>query len=143
VKKIEELVGTEIKVKTIEVDREKNRLIFSEREVSEAGLLKAQEEALGQIKVGEIFTGNVTGVMPFGLFVKVGKAGVEGLVHISEISWEKVEDPSRFFKVGDEVQVKVLIVDKTTGKLNLSIKQLKDDPWLNFKNAISGNSTQG
>jgi len=128
-KRLEDLINRNIEVKTIEVDREKNRLIFSEREVSEASLLKAQEEALGKVKDGDVFDGVITGVMPFGLFVKVGDLGLEGLVHISEISWEKVEDPAKFYKQGDQAKVKVLAADKKLGKLNLSIKQLALDPW--------------
>jgi len=129
--KIERLINRQIEVKPIEVDRGKNRLIFSEREVSEAALLKAQEEELRKIKIGNTFSGKITGVMPFGFFVKIkpDKIELEGLVHISEISWQRVEDPGEFYKVGDKIKVKVLAVDKTTGKLNLSIKQLKLDPW--------------
>ncbi|MGB9706863.1 MAG: 30S ribosomal protein S1, partial [Microgenomates group bacterium] len=128
---IEQLVGRDLEVKVIEVDLTKNRLIFSEKAVSEAGLLKEQEEALKKIKIGDVLKGEVSGVMPFGLFVKIkiGKILLEGLVHISEISWEKVEDPSNFYKQGEKVKVKVLGIDKRTGKLNLSIKQLFPDPW--------------
>ena len=126
--KISQLIGRAIEVKPIEVDRQNNRLIFSEKEVSEAELIKEIAKILKKIKIGEIFEGEVTGVMPFGLFVKVKKS-LEGLVHISEISWEKVDDPSKFFKQGDKVKVKVLAVDQKTGKLNLSIKQLQPDPW--------------
>ena len=143
--KIEQLINREVEVKPIEVDRGKNRLILSEREVSEAELLKAQEEALKKVKVSETFSGEVTGVMPFGLFVKVvvpekkrkspkrkkkqEGTELEGLVHISEISWEKVEDPSKYYKKKDKVEVKVLAIDKKSGRLNLSIKQLQSDPW--------------
>jgi len=131
--KIEELVGAEVEVKVIEVDRLKNRLIFSEKAVSQAGLLAAQEKALEKIKIGDVFKGEVSGVMPFGCFVKISlpksKITLEGLVHISEISWEKVEDPSKFYKQKDKVKVKVLGVDKKSGRLNLSIKQLLPDPW--------------
>ncbi len=129
--KIEKLIGRQIEAKPIEVNREKNRLILSEREISEAALLHAQEETLNKIKVGETFKGEVTGVMPFGFFVKIksDEIELEGLVHISEISWQRVEDPKEFYKAGDKVKVKVLAKDKTTGKLNLSIKQLKTDPW--------------
>lgn len=134
------LINRDFEAQIIEVDKEKNRLILSEKAVSEKGLLKEQEEILKKVKVGETFDGEVTGVMPFGLFVKVklnqkGKQTkdkeipVEGLVHISEISWEKVDDPSKFYKQKDKVKVKVLIVDKKSGKLNLSIKQLQEDPW--------------
>jgi len=134
------LINRDFEAQIIEVDKEKNRLILSEKAVSEKGLLKEQEEILKKVKVGETFDGEVTGVMPFGLFVKVKlnqkakktedkEIPVEGLVHISEISWEKVDDPSKFYKQKDKVKVKVLIVDKKSGKLNLSIKQLQQDPW--------------
>lgn len=129
--KINQLIGRQIEVKLIEVNREKKRLIFSEKEISEAALLKAQEDALKKVKVGEIFAGKVTGVMPFGLFVKIrtDQVELEGLVHISEISWQRVDDPKNLFRVGDKVKVKVLATDKKIGRLNLSIKQLKPDPW--------------
>lgn len=129
---IEDLIGKTLKVKPIEVNREKNRLIFSEKEISEAKVMAAQAAALKEIKTGDTFKGEVTGVMPFGLFVKIEAQGgtkLEGLVHISEISWEKVEDPADHYKERDEVKVKVLAVDKKSGKLNLSIKQLTPDPW--------------
>ena len=131
-----QLKGTTIKVKAIEVDRDKNRLIFSERHVSEAGEIEQKEVALASVKAGEIYEGVVSGVMHFGLFVTVevpveksNVGHVEGLVHISEISWEKVAHPKDYHKVGDKLKVRVLGVDEKTDKLNLSIKQLSDDPW--------------
>ena len=131
--KLDSLIGKTLEVKVTEVNREKNRLILSEREVSEAALLKDQEKALKKVKVGDVFSGEITGVMPFGFFVKVipkgSKISLEGLVHISEVSWEKVDDLSKFYKQGDEVKVRVLSIDQKSGKLNLSIKQLIPDPW--------------
>ncbi len=132
-----QLKGKTVQVKVIEVDREKNRLIFSERHVSEADEIAQKDKALSKVKVAEIYEGVVSGVMPFGLFVTVevpvdeaGAVGhIEGLVHISEISWEKVSHPKEYHKVGDRIKVRVLGVDENTGKLNLSIKQLSDDPW--------------
>ena len=126
---VEKLVDESIEVKVIEVDREKNRLILSEKEVTEADLIKEQKQAIKGIKVGDILEGKVVGLMPFGLFVKAGDTKLEGLVHISEISWEKVDDPSQFFKSGDKIKIKVLAIDDKLGKLNLSIKQLIKDPW--------------
>lgn len=128
---LQSLVGKAIAVKPIEVDREKNRLIFSEKHVSEAAVMEAREEALKSVSVGDTLPGKVTGVLNFGAFVaiSVAKVTVEGLVHISEISWEKVDDIHKYLKVGDEVKVKVMGVEEGTGKLNLSIKQLQDDPW--------------
>ncbi len=157
--KINELVGKKIKVKPIEVDRQKNRLIFSERQVSEAEQLAKKGQALDKVSAGDVYEGVVSGVMPFGLFVTVEvpveneekeskkesdkkdkKADkensdigcIEGLVHISEISWEKVNNPKDYHRVGDRIKVKVLGVDEKTGKLNLSIKQLSEDPWSNI-----------
>lgn len=132
---LQDLINKTITVKPIEVDREKNRLIFSEKHVSEAGAMEARETALKSVKVGNVLDGTVTGVLGFGAFVAVlvgegtKAVTVEGLVHISEISWEKVEDIHKYLKVGDKVQVKVMGVEEGTGKLNLSIKQLLSDPW--------------
>ena len=131
------LKGETIKVRVIEVDREKNRLIFSERHVSEAKEIAQKTEALEAVEVSKIYEGVVSGVMHFGLFVTVEipinesdtVGHVEGLVHISEISWEKVTHPKDFNAVGDRIKVRVLGIDDKTGKLNLSIKQLSDDPW--------------
>lgn len=131
------LKGETIKVRAIEVDRDKNRLIFSERHVSEEKEIAQKTEALESVKIGEIYEGVVSGVMHFGLFITVevpvegteSFGHVEGLVHISEISWEKVTHPKEFHAVGDRIKIRVLGVDEKTGKLNLSIKQLQDDPW--------------
>jgi len=141
---IKALKGATIKVKPIEVDAEKNRLIFSERHVSEADELELRDQALESVNEGAVYEGVVSGAMPFGLFVTVEvpvdeakkKSGsdavghVEGLIHISEISWEKVQDPRDYHKVGDRIQVKVLGIDDENGKLNLSLKQLSTDPWV-------------
>lgn len=131
-----QLRGHDLRVRVIEVDRDKNRLIFSERHVSEADEIAHKEQALEVVEIGATYEGVVSGVMHFGLFITVevpvegGTHGhVEGLVHISEISWEKVSHPKDYHQVGDRVKVKVLGVDEKTGKLNLSIKQLTDDPW--------------
>ena len=136
---MEELVGRTFKVKVIEVDKAQNRLIFSEKMVSDALGMAKKDEALADVVAGTKLVGTVSGIMPFGVFVTVsvpvkGKptdtaAKIEGLVHISEISWEKVEDPNVMFKVGQEVEVMVIGIEKEAGKLNLSIKQLSGDPW--------------
>jgi small subunit ribosomal protein S1 len=124
---LEDLINKLIKVKIIEVDREGNRLIFSEKAVSEARLIAKKRKLLEKVKIGDIFEGKVSGITPFGLFV--GIKDLEGLVHISEISWEKVENPEDYFKVKDKVRVKVIDVDQEMGRLNLSVKQLRPDPW--------------
>ncbi len=135
--KIDDLLDKTFKVKAIEVDREKNRLIFSERHVSEADELALRDSALTVVKTDAVYEGIVSGVMHFGLFVTVeipvddkdNVGYIEGLVHISEISWEKVDHPKNYHRVGDRIKVKVLGIDEKTNKLNLSIKKLSDDPW--------------
>lgn len=147
--KFDTLKGKKFKVRVIEVDPEKNRLIFSERHVSEAKELALKEKALDKVKPGSVYEGVISGVMHFGLFVTVevpvdskGTLGhVEGLVHISEISWEKVTHPKDYHKVGERIKVKVLDIDAETGKLNLSIKQLKDDPWLTIDERYKAGDT--
>ena len=135
--KIDDLLFKNFQVKAIEVDREKNRLIFSERHVSEADELALRDSALTAVKAGAVYEGVVSGVMHFGLFVTVeipidgqdSVGHIEGLVHISEISWEKVEHPKNYHQVGNRIKVKVLGIDEKTNKLNLSVKQLSNDPW--------------
>lgn len=135
---MDELLNKTFKVRVIEVDKDQNRLIFSEKMVSDSESLAKKGEALELVTVGDKFEGTVSGIMPFGVFVTVNvpmkdkdgeTAKVEGLIHISEISWEKVEDPNEMFKVGQEVKVQVIGIDKGAGKLNLSIKQMTMDPW--------------
>jgi ribosomal protein S1 len=138
---LDSLLNRSFKTKVIEVDREKNRLIFSERHVSEEALMKQKASTLDAIKVGETYTGVVSGILPFGAFVTVNvpidgdkdPGHIEGLVHISEISWEKVDDPGKYLQMGEEVTVRVLGIDAAAGKLNLSIKQLIPDPWVTAK----------
>lgn len=132
--KLVNLLNKTFKVKIIEVNREKNRLIFSEKQVSEAEILAKTSKLIKKVKEGEIYEGIVSGIMPFGVFVRVTidekkEDFLEGLVHISEISWEKVSDLNKLFKIGDKVKIKVIGVNKEEGKLNLSIKKLEVDPW--------------
>lgn len=121
------LIGKWINVKVLEVDPAVNRLVLSQKAAMlgiSPGTLRTRLE---QIKPDDILKGTVSGIAPFGLFVDID--GLEGLVHISEIAWEKVENPGDYFKVGSQVEVKVLDVNLDEGKLNLSIKRLTPDPW--------------
>ena len=129
------LVGKPIKVQVIEVDREQNRLVLSEKAVTEAVEIEERKKLLKLVKIGTSYDGTVTGIVPFGAFiqVKVGKGAktveLEGLVHISEISWEKVDDVHTVLKEGQDVEVQVIGIDEATGKLALSLKKMSDDPW--------------
>lgn len=122
-----DLVGKKISVKVLEALASDNRLIFSQKALALSK--KELERELSDIKINDKFAGTVTGITKFGIFVNIG-GNIEGLVHISEISWEKVSDLERQFKIGDKVQVSVIGVDPEKLRLNLSIKQLAVDPWL-------------
>lgn len=126
------LVNRVISAKVIEVDQSQNRLVFSEKAVAGAAdLAKKLEEVRSKVSIGESYHGKVSAVMAYGIFVNLENEA-DGLVHISEISWTKVENLTELFKVGDEVDVKVLGINENDGKLNLSIKQLLPDPWMDL-----------
>ena len=121
------LSGKELKVKVIELEKDKNRFVLSEKDALSTYSDASREKRLSNIKVGDQLEGIVTGIMPFGVFVDLD--GVEGLVHISEIAWEKVSHPSHYFNVGKTVKVIVLGIDEGTKKLALSVKRLTPNPW--------------
>lgn len=116
------LINQPMKVRILDADRKANKLIFSEKEAIKEGLAERFEK----LKVGDTVKGVVTGVVDFGVFVNV--EGIEGLVHISEISWERVNNPSDYVKVGQNIEAKIISIDKD--RLSLSMKQLTKDPWL-------------
>ncbi len=115
-------VGQSFKVQIITADSEEEKLIVSEKAVFE----KEMEEKLSQLHMGDVVTGTVTGVVDFGVFVKFGE--LEGLVHISELAWQRIENPKDIVRVGQEVTAKIIAIEK--GRVSLSMKQLQDDPWL-------------
>jgi len=131
----DQLVESEVKLKIVELDPKRGRVVLSEKAVSEADQLKLESKAISNLKEGEIYIGEVTQLTNFGAFVKIDaavdkqKVPVEGLVHISEISWDKIEKAENRLKVGDKVEVKVLEVSQEEGRVSLSIKQAKKDPW--------------
>lgn len=123
----EKLRGQKIKVKILEVNRAKNRLVVSQKAAALHISQKKLKERFDKIKEGDKYQAKVLGVSEFGIFCDV--EGVEGLVHISEISWEKVTDAIKYAKVGDLIDVSVVEKNPTDLKLNLSIKRLSNDPW--------------
>lgn len=129
--KIKELPGKKLKVKVLEVDQVSNRLVFSEKAVCEKEKIAKVKKLLQKVKIGQVFEGEITALLPFGVFVKVKVNGeeIEGLVHISEISWDKVSDSTTKFSVGEKVKVKVIDKDEESARLSLSLKQLIADPW--------------
>jgi small subunit ribosomal protein S1 len=134
--KLNSLVNKPLRVRILDVSRKDNKLIFSEKEAVKDDM----QSRLTQLKVGEVVEGVVTGIIDFGVFVNVD--GIEGLVHISEISWERVEDPRKYVKVGANIKAKIIAIDKD--RLSLSIKQMSDDPWLNeVKKFETGSVVEG
>ena len=124
---LKSLAGKVIKVKVIELDPTKNRFVLSEKDALSTYSDESREKRLQEIDPGTTLEGIVTGIMPFGVFIDLD--GVEGLVHISEIAWEKVNNPSSYFSVGQTVQVMVLGIDDQSKKLALSVKRLMPNPW--------------
>lgn len=121
------MIGQEIDVIVIEVDRERRRLILSERAASTETRESLKERVIDELKEGEIRTGRVTSLADFGAFVNIN--GADGLVHLSEISWDRIQHPGEVLKVGQEVKVKVISIDREKKRIGLSIRQLLEDPW--------------
>ncbi|AKP79345.1 MULTISPECIES: 30S ribosomal protein S1 [Priestia] len=121
-------------VKVVELDKEKNRVILSHRAVVEEELVQQKENVLESLKEGQVLEGTVQRLTDFGAFVDVG--GVDGLVHISQLSHTRVEKPSDVVAEGDTVKVKVLSVDKSTGRVSLSIKDTLEGPWSNISTKL-------
>jgi small subunit ribosomal protein S1 len=123
------MIGQEVDVVVIEVDRERRRLILSERQASTESRDSVKDRVIDELKEGQVFTGRVTSLADFGVFVNIN--GADGLVHLSEISWDRVQHPSEVLKVGQEVKVKVIAIDREKRRIGLSIRQLLSDPWDN------------
>ncbi len=133
---LQSYIGQLFDVQIITADSAEEKLIVSEKAVFE----KEMENKMGQLKIGLIVEGTITGVVDFGAFVKFGE--LEGLVHISELAWQRIENPKDIVKVGQKVRAKVISIDK--GRVSLSIKQLQEDPWLEaVKKYQIGQSVKG
>ncbi len=121
------MVGDPISVRIVEVDRERRRLILSERAANTESRQSIKERVISELEVGRTYTGRVTSLADFGAFVNVN--GADGLVHLSEISWEHVQHPSEVLEVGQEIKVKVINIDREKRRIGLSLRQLQEDPW--------------
>ena len=125
------MIGETSQVKVIEVDRSRNRLILSERAAAKETREAQKEQLLAEIKPGDVRKGHVISLAEFGAFVDIG--GADGLVHLSELSWRRVAHPNEVLKVGQEVEVTVLNVDRDRKRIGLSMKRREEDPWLIIK----------
>lgn len=136
-KRLAAMVGQTVGLRVVDVDRVKRRLILSQRRAHRAWQRILRKRLLDSLEVGQRRKGRVSSVTDFGAFVDLG--GVEGLVHVSELSWRHVEDPREVVKVGDEVEVVVLEVNRSRGRVGLSIKQTQEDPWKTVKDRYQEN----
>lgn len=126
-RKLKKFIDKEFKVKIIDVDRREEKVIASERQAS----LQKVKQKIKQWKVGDVIDGKVKGIVDFGIFVGFND-DLEGLVHISEISWQQIDNPRKTHKVGDKIKAEIIAIDN--GRISLSMKSLKKDPWIEAKN---------
>jgi small subunit ribosomal protein S1 len=145
---LKKLVGKEIQVKIIDADKESEKLIVSEK----AAMSEKERKVVSQLNVGDVVSGEISGVVDFGAFIKflpISKKDsnneadkLEGLVHISELAWQLIDDPREIVKTGDRVEAQIIGIDDT--RISLSMKALKKDPWVDIESKYKvGDSVQG
>jgi small subunit ribosomal protein S1 len=123
----QKMIGQPITVRVIEVDRERRRLILSERAASTESRQSIKERVIEELEEGKVYTGRVTSLANFGAFININ--GADGLVHLSELSWDHIDHPREVLEVGQEVKVKVINVDREKKRIGLSVRALQNDPW--------------
>ncbi|OGO40690.1 MAG: hypothetical protein A2Z03_04855 [Chloroflexi bacterium RBG_16_56_8] len=121
------MINQPISVRIIEVDRERRRLILSERAASAESRASIKERVINELEEGQVYTGRVTSLADFGAFVNIN--GADGLVHLSELSWDRLQHPREMLAVGQEVKVKVINIDREKRRIGLSMRALQEDPW--------------
>lgn len=142
VKDLNEFLGKEKDVKIIEFNKKDNKLILSVKEVEQQELAKKREELWKTLKEGEKISGTVVRLVRFGAFVDIG--GIEGLIHLNDLSWKRVNNPSEIVKEGDQVEVFILNLDKERERVGLALKDIKEDPWKKvLENHKIGNVEEG
>ena len=136
------MVGMKLPLKVIEVDQRRRRLIFSERQARRQWRKSQRERLMEEVKEGEIREGRVSNLTPFGAFVDLG--GVDGLIHVSEISWERVKHPADVLQVGQDLKVMVMRIEREKGRIALSLRRTQPDPWANIEERYQrGQSVEG
>jgi small subunit ribosomal protein S1 len=127
VQNLDEFMGQKIECKVIELNRSRNNVVLSRRAVLEEERKEARQQILDRLQRGEVVTGTISNIVDFGAFVDLD--GIDGLIHISELSWGHVNHPSEVLSIGDEVSVKVLDIDRDRQRISLGLKQTQEDPW--------------
>lgn len=125
--RLAQLRGQTLPLKVIEVNRRRRRLVLSQREAQKEWDAKRREELLGTLEEGQIVTGRVSGLRDFGAFVNLG--GADGLIHISQLAWHRVDHPREVLKVGDEIDVYIMRIDQESQRISLSRKRILPNPW--------------
>jgi small subunit ribosomal protein S1 len=121
------LMGISLKLKVIDIDRRRNRLILSERQAMREWRRQQKEQLLESLREGDVYEGVISSIADFGAFVDLG--GADGLIHLSELSWNRVGHPSEVVSVGEQVKVQILSVDMERRRIGLSLRRLQPEPW--------------
>jgi small subunit ribosomal protein S1 len=127
VPKLDDYIGTKIETKVIELNRSRNNVVLSRRAVLEEERKEVRQQILDRLQPGLVVEGQISNIVDFGAFVDLD--GIDGLIHISELSWSHVNHPSEILAIGDTVKVKVLDIDRDRQRISLGLKQTQDDPW--------------
>ncbi|MSO42434.1 MAG: 30S ribosomal protein S1 [Solirubrobacterales bacterium] len=127
VQNLDEFMGEQLECKVIELNRSRNNVVLSRRAVLEEARKEVREEILDKLEAGQVVEGKISNIVDFGAFVDLD--GIDGLIHISELSWSHVNHPSEVLSIGDTVRVKVLDIDRDRQRISLGLKQTQEDPW--------------
>jgi small subunit ribosomal protein S1 len=127
VQNLDEFMGQQLECKVIELNRSRNNVVLSRRAVLEEERKEVREQILGRLEPGQVVEGKISNIVDFGAFVDLD--GIDGLIHISELSWSHVNHPSEVVSIGDTVRVKVLDIDQERQRISLGLKQTQEDPW--------------
>jgi small subunit ribosomal protein S1 len=127
VQNLDEFMGQQLECKVIELNRSRNNVVLSRRAVLEEERKEVREQILGRLQPGQVVEGKISNIVDFGAFVDLD--GIDGLIHISELSWSHVNHPSEVVSIGDTVRVKVLDIDRERQRISLGLKQTQEDPW--------------
>jgi small subunit ribosomal protein S1 len=124
---LDEFMGQKLECKVIELNRNRNNVVLSRRAVLEEERKEVREQILGRLQPGQVVEGKISNIVDFGAFVDLD--GIDGLIHISELSWSHVNHPSEVVSIGDTVRIKVLDIDRDRQRISLGLKQTQEDPW--------------
>ena len=139
---LDEFTGQTLECKVIELNRSRNNVVLSRRAILEDERKEQREQILGRLQPGQVVDGQISNIVDFGAFVDL--EGIDGLIHISEISWSHVNHPSEVLTIGETVRVKVLDIDRDRQRISLGLKQTQEDPWQTVLNSYGpGSSLSG